>query len=217
MPGGALIFALSAKRKIMIKIFYGADRVHAKTAIQDFLGESYEIIDGADLTPEDLPNIFLGNSLFSNSRSILLRDLFSNQLVAQKLPEFLNTPHKIVIFELFLDKRLQIYKILKDKIEIKEFALPKNPNQNLIFNIYRVAKTDGKKAIQLLESIKFSEDPHLFFGLLVSQALKDFQQKQGTKEKKVLKELSSLDLEIKSTSLSAWLLIESFLLRLSSL
>ncbi|MBQ6143527.1 MAG: hypothetical protein IJI84_03455, partial [Clostridia bacterium] len=132
----------------MIKIFYGADRVRAKTAIQDFLGENYEVIDGADLTPEDLPNIFLGNSLFSNSRSILLRDLFSNQLVAQKLPDFLNTPHKIVIFEFSLDKRLQIYKTLKDKIEIKEFILPKNPNQNLIFNIYRVAKTDGKKAIQ---------------------------------------------------------------------
>jgi DNA polymerase III delta subunit len=57
----------------------------------------------------------------------------------------------------------------------------------------------------------------MFFGLLASQALKDYSQKQGTKEKRVLKELSKLDLDLKTTSYQPWLLIESFLLRLSSL
>ncbi len=213
----ALISVLIAKRSIMIKVFYGEDRVRAKKEIENFLGRDYEIIDGPDLTPNALPNIFLGNSLFSTSRSILIRDLFSNKAVIEKLPDFLDTPHRVVLFELSIDKRLLIYKALKDKIEFKEFVLPKNPNQNLVFNIYRVAKTNGKKSLEMLETIKPNEDPNLFVGLLVSQALKDFRQKQGIKEKKALKELSKLDLEIKSTSLSPWLLVESFLLRLSSL
>ncbi len=213
----AHIFALIAKRKIMIKIFYGQDRVRAKKAIENFLGENYEIVEGADLTLEELPNVFLGNSLLSSSRSILIRDLFNNKIVLEKLPDFLDTPHKIIVFELSIDKRSAAYKNLKDKIEIKEFVLPENPNQKLIFNIYKTAKVDGKKALELLETIKPNEDPFMFFGLLVSQSLKDYNQKQGIKEKRALKELSKLDLAMKSTSLSPWLLVESFLLRLSSL
>ena len=68
----------------------------------------------------------------------------------------------------------------------------------------------------MLEKIQSEEDPIMFCGLLISQALKDFNQKQGTKEKRVLRELSKLDLDLKSTSLQPWLLVQSFLLRLSS-
>ena len=40
---------------------------------------------------------------------------------------------------------------------------------------------------------------------------------EGLDEKKVLKELSKVDLQIKTTKVEPWLLIESFLLRLFSL
>ena len=66
-------------------------------------------------------------------------------------------------------------------------------------------------------SMNYSFISIMFFGLLVSGAIKDFQAHQGIKEKKALKELSKLDLDLKSSKLSSWLLIESFLLRLSSL
>ena len=202
----------------MIKVFYGDDRVRAKAEITKFLGtKDYEIIEGADLAPADLPSIFLGNSLFTDARAILIRDFTANRPVYEQLPEYLNTPHQIAILDAKIDKRSATYKSLKDQIEFQEFTLPKNPNLNLVFGIYRTAKHDGEKAVKMLEKIQYEEDPIMFCGLLISQALKDFNQKQGTKEKRVLKELSKLDLDLKSTSLRPWLLVQSFLLRLSSL
>lgn len=202
----------------MIKFFYGDNRVRAKQAIEQFLGtKDYEIIEGADLTPADLPSIFLGNSLFASTRTILIRDFTANKSAYEKLPDYLQTPHQIAILELKLDKRSATYKSLKDKLDFQEFTLPKNPNFNLVFDIYRTAKHDGKKAVKMLEKIQVEEDPIMFCGLLISQALKDYRQKQGTKEKRVLKELSKLDLDLKSTSLQPWLLVQSFLLRVSLL
>ena len=201
----------------MIQVFYGEDRIRAKNEITRLLGQNYEVYDGAELNPEDLPNIFYGNSLFGGSRSILVRDFFANKTIADKLPDYLNTPHSIILFELKLDKRSAVYKDLKNQLLFKEFNLPKDPNQNLVFDIYKVAKTDGKKSLNLLSKIKSNQDPMMFFGLLVSQALRDYDARQGRKEKRALKELSKLDLNLKSTSLEPWLLIESFLLRLSSL
>ena len=202
----------------MIKLFYGDDRVRAQQEIAKFLGTTdYEIIEGTDLTPADLPSIFLGNSLFADSRAILIRDFTANKPVCEKLSDYLSTPHKVAILELKLDKRSAIYKTLKGHIEFQEFTLPKNPNLGLVFDIYRTAKHDGTKAIQMLEKIQAEEDPIMFCGLMISQALKDFKQKQGIKEKRALRELSKLDLDLKSTSIQPWLLVQSFLLRLSSL
>lgn len=201
----------------MIKIFTGEDRVRAKKAILDFLGPNYEVIEGADLTSSDLPSIFLGQSLFTKTRKILIRDLSNNQSVFNELPQYLHTPHQIAILELKLDKRSSAYKTLQNQVEIRDFPLPLDPNLGLVFDIYRTAKTDGEKAVAMLEKIKSSEDPIMFFGLLASTSLKDYQKKQGIKEKRVLKELSILDRKLKTTSLKPWLLIESFLLRLSSL
>lgn len=201
----------------MIKIFYGENRSQAKKAIQKTLGDSYEIIEGKDLTPSDLPSLLKSQSLFSSSRNILIRDISTNHAVFEQISNYLDTPHKVIIFEIKLDKRTNAYKKLKDKIEVKEFIQPKDPNLELVFNIYNTAKKDGKKAIEMLEKIKHLEDPLMFTGLMSSQAIKDFAKKQGTKEKKALKELSKLDINLKSSKLSSWLLVESFLLRLSSL
>lgn len=201
----------------MIKVFTGNDRIRAKNEIEKFLGKNYEIIEGTEITPNDLPSIFLGVSLFSSARNILIRDVSANKAVFEKVSEYLNTPHNVALFELKLDKRSVGYKNIKNKVEIFEFSAPQNPNLKIVFDIYKTAKTDGKKAVDLLEKIKFDEDPMMFFGLLVSQALKDYSAKQGIKEKRALKELSKLDLKLKTTSFEPWLLIQSFLLRLSSL
>lgn len=201
----------------MIQIFTGDDRIKASQAIKNILGEDYEIIEGTDLTPADLPSITKGTTLFAETRNILIRDLSTNKPVFDELPNYLDTPHNIIIQELKLDKRSSTYKSLKDKIEIKEFKLPENPNFRVVFDIYRTAKRDGEKAVQMLATIQQDEDPIKFTGLLTSQALKDYARKQGAKEKRVLHELSQLDLNLKSTSYQPWLLVQSFLLRLSSL
>ncbi len=202
----------------MIKVFYGDDRVRAKQGIEKFLGEGYEVIDCEELTNLDLPSIFLGHSLFAETRNILLREFTANKEIYEKLPEYLNTPHNIALFESKLDKRSATYKALKDKIEFLEFAPPKNQNFNLVFNIYSTAKRDGKKAVEMLKTIEQNEEPIMFFGLLVSSALKDFTNRPtGRKEKRALEELSKTDLKLKTSSTQPWLLIESFLLVLSSL
>ena len=207
----------TAKGEQMIKVFYGDDRVKAKQEIEKLLGKDYEVIDAADLTDQDLPTIFLGASLFAEKRKILIRDLFANKPVAEKLVNYLNTPHDIIILELKLDKRSVAYKELKDQLEFKEFKLPEEKNFGIVFDIYTTAKRDGKRAITMLESIKQDQDPMMFFGLLVSQAVKDFARNQGIKEKRALKELSKLDIIFKTTTSQPWLLIESFLLQVSSL
>ena len=201
----------------MIRIFTGDDRVKASQEITKLLGESYEIIEGADLTPDSLPSVFYGNTLFSDQRKILIRDISANKPVFEKLPDYLDTPHDVIIQELKLDKRSSIYKAIKDKkVQIKDFPLPEDPNFRLVFDIYRTAKTDGKKAVAMLEKIKPEEDPIMFFGLLTSQAIKDYSNRQGTKEKRVLSELAKLDMRLKSSSHDPWLLIEAFLLLLAS-
>lgn len=201
----------------MIKIFTGENRTKASAEITRLLGNDYEVVEGASLTPEDLPSIMQGASLFADTRNILIRDLSPNKPVFDRLPGYLNTPHNIIIQEITLDKRSSTYKALKDQIEIVEFALPQSSNLGIIFNIYSTAKVDGKKAVKMLEKIEPEEDPIKFCGLLISQALKDYRKKQGIKEKKALRELSKLDLNLKSTSYQPWLLVRSFLLQLSSL
>ena len=200
----------------MIRIFTGDDRIRAQNDIVKILGKNYEIIEGTDLTPEILPTIFYGNSLFATERNILIRDLSANKSVYDKLPEYLDTPHNIIIQEIKLDKRSNTYKAIKDKTEIKEYKIPEDPNFRRVFDIYKTAKINGLKAVKICEEIKQNEDPIMFFGLVVSQALKDYASRQGTKEKRVLRELGKLDLQLKTTSHEPWLLIESFLLRLSS-
>ena len=81
----------------MLRIFTGDDRVRAKQEIAKFLGGDYEVFDGPDLLADDLLNICLGNSLLSGERSILIQDLSKNKSLFEKLPSYLETPHRIAI------------------------------------------------------------------------------------------------------------------------
>ena len=199
----------------MIRVFYGDDRVKAKQEISRLFGEDYEVLDGADLNENDLPSIFHGASLFAANRHILIRDFTANKSVYDELPKYLDTTHDIILFETKLDKRTTTYKDLKDQIEFREFKLPEATDFRTIFDIYKTAKYDGKKAIQMLENIKPNEDPVKFTGLLVSQALKDFAA--SPTKKGILKELARMDLAMKSSKIDPWLLVESFLLRLEAI
>ena len=201
----------------MLKIFTGDDRAKAQQEIKRILGDNYEIIEGADLTTSDLPSIFKGASLFGDTRRILIRDLSASKSAYEKLPDYLDTPHSIILLETKLDKRSATYKAFKSKVEIKEFKLPELHNQFYSFDICRTAKRDGAKAVKMLKEIEPTADSIMFFGALVSVALKDFQQRQGAKEKRVLHELADVDITMKSSPIDPWLLIEGLLLRLSTM
>lgn len=201
----------------MIRVFYGEDRVRAAAAVRQFLGSDYEIVEGVDLKPADLPSLLMGGSLFNEARAILVRDLGENREVFNLLPEYLETPHKVALFETKIDKRSGTYRILKDKVEFREFVPPRDLNAGLVFEIYRTAKRDGKKAVAMLEKVQDGQEPMMFLGLLVSQALRDYQARPGAKEKRALRELSKLDMQMKlGSKLSDWTLLQAFLLRVSS-
>lgn len=203
----------------MIRIFYGDDRTKALTAAKKLLGQNYEVIDGEELTLNNLPDIFYGVSLFTSSRNLLIKNFFSSSL-ADKLLDFLDTPHQIIIFEPKLDKRTSLYKALAKKIELTEFQLPPAPiNRHLAFNLFDLALKDGPKSLALLETAKQTEDPYRLLGAWVWKAVDQYQKNPSPKNKRVLLELSKLDLNLKTSNFSTqpWLLLSTFLLRLSSL
>ncbi len=201
----------------MIRVFYGDDRVKALAEVERLIGKDHETLEGSELTPADLPSVFLGVSLFAEKRKILIRDMAANKVVYDELPKYLNTPHEVILLESKVDKRAATYKDLKDKIEFREFKLPEKVNFNAVFDVYRIAKRDGARAVAELRKLESEQDPMMFFGLLVSQALKDYTARPGVHEKRVLKELSRVDMQMKSSGVEPWLLVESFLMRMKTL
>ncbi len=204
----------------MIYIYYGDDRVKAQKEIKKLFGDDYEVMDGEELTKNDLPDIFFGMSIFGE-RKIVVKNLSMNKNVFAELEEYLDTKHEVVLWEEKLDKRMAIIKRLaKDqRVSIKEFKITQVVDRKIIFEIYDTALKDGEKAVKMLEEIREEQEPFMFFGLLVSQAVKKYEWRHGAKEKRVLLELSKLDMQMKGDSgvSTTWPLIQSFLLRVSSL
>ena len=210
---------MSEVPKTMIRIFYGDDRVKLQAGIRKIFGEEYEVIEGEELTLNQAKDVFYGTSIFGE-RKIVVRDLSENKEIFAKLGEFLNAPNNVILWESKLDKRTTAYKELaaSRKVEMKEFRTIEPPRKNIVFDIYETALWDGPRAVKMLEEIEAEQEPLMFMGLLVSQAIRKFEQRPGRKEKRALEELSKTDMLIKTTfSQEPWQLLKSFLLRVSSL
>lgn len=203
----------------MLSIFSGEDRLEAEKAVKRTLGTDYEVFEGENLGVADLPSIFLGTSLFGiEKRQILLKELSENKEVWEKIPDYLATEHDTVIWESKIDKRSAVYKAMKSAgVAMQEFAAKKNPDANMVFNILDMALRNGPQAVKMVEKIELEQDPYMFFGLLVTQAIKKLEYRAGTEEKHLLKELSALDMQMKTTSVEPWLLVKSFLLRVEQI
>lgn len=203
----------------MLRVFVGDDRVSAEMALKRLIGGNYEVFEGENLGAGDLPSIFQGASLFeTGKRRILLKNLSENAAVWEKIAEYAKTEHEVVVWELKIDKRSAGYKNLKAAgVEIQEFTLKAKPEVKMVFGVLDMALRDGRRAVAQVEQIELEQDPYMFFGLLVTQALKKFEQRGGVREKRLLKELAKLDMEMKTTGLEPWMLIKAFLLRAKSL
>ena len=207
----------------MIRVFTGSDRNKISEEVKKILGENYEVFDGENLKTEDMVNIFIGTSLFAEKRKILLKDLTpargeeARDFYAEII-KYVNTPHEIVIWETNVSQKKTYKDFLKTKgVEAKKFEPVQKIDMRAVFNIYDTAMVNGKKAVADLEKIQKQQDPYMFFGLMVSQAIKKFEWRQGTKEKRVSKELSKVDMQMKTTAVEPWFLIKSFLLRLKTI
>lgn len=206
----------------MIQIFYGDDRTKAERAIRQFLGSDYEVFDGPTLEPSDLPSLFLGTSLFGDTRRILIKDLSESKSAWAKLPDYLETSHQVALWEQKFDKRSATNKTLAahQHIKLQEFKLPVKIDRNFAFNLYDTALRDGPHAVQLYRDHQDDQDPYMLLGAWTWKAIDNLKKRPtGAKEKRVLRELSQLDMQMKSTTLSSRpeLLLQSFLLRASSL
>lgn len=224
----------------MIRVFYGNDRPRISAEIKRILGEDYEVFDGENLDVAGLVNIFQGNSLFAKKRKILIKDLtparkygtsVATSVVQnhektevdatdfyEKIAEYVKTPHEIIIWETTVSQRKSYKDFIKlPGVEAKKFDTAKKYDAGKVFDVFNVALDDGPRAVKMLEEIKSENDPYMFCGLMASQAIKRYSWRQGRKERAILKELSKLDMQLKTTAVAPWSLIESFLVRLSSL
>lgn len=203
----------------MIKVFYGEDRVKARKMIDKLFGGEYEVIEAENLTTNDMASVFLGVSLFGESRKILVKDLSANKECWDMVPNFVaDCAHDVILLESKLDKRSSTYKGLsKDKkVEFKEFALAEDPNSKLVFDIFDAAMRGDKNVIKMCEKIEQTNDPYMFMGLMVSQAIKKLQY-NNSKAVKALKILAQADVDMKSTGIEPWKLIKMALLKISCL
>ena len=213
----------------MIYVFYGNDRKRISTEVKRLLGDSYEIFNGENLSADDIPNLFLGRTIFADQRKILVKDITpakgeSSRLTStlgerdfyEIVAEYLDTPHDIVIWETNVSQKKAFKDFIKnDKVKSQKYELSAQVDMRKVFGVFDAAWTDGKRALALLEEIKDQEDPYMFVGLMSTQAIKRFGSRQGRKEKRVLRELSKLDIAMKSTNFDPWVLISSFLLQVS--
>lgn len=215
----------------MISVFTGSDRVKIAVEVKKILGEDYEVFDGENIKQEDIVNIFCGTSLFAEKRKILMKDLTPARGIGgsmegggassvggmdfyEEIAKYIDTPHDVVIWETNVSQK-KSYKdfVKKAGVVAKKFDLAEQVDIRKVFNIYDVALSDGVRAVKMLDEIIDKQDPYMFFGLLVSQAIKKFEWKQGNKEKRILKELSRVDMQMKTTAVEPWFLVKGFLLR----
>lgn len=204
----------------MLKVFYGPNRIEVEKNVKKFLGEGYEVLDGENLQVTDLPSIFQGASLFgTGERRILLKDVGENSAVWEKLADYAETEHRVAVWEGKIDKRSSGYKRLKEaNIELVESTELMKPEARAVFNILDTALRDGKAAVGMVEKIELEQDPYMFFGLMVTQALKKFEQSGGgRRERRLVKELARVDMQMKSTSVEPWMLVKGFLLELDKM
>lgn len=202
----------------MLKVITGEDRVAAGKAVKRTLGANYEVFEGESLQAADLPSIFQGTSLFGGEeRRILLKDVSENAAVWEKIPSYAETEHVVVIWETKIDKRSAGYKQLKASgVALEEFSLQKPPEANLVFNILDTALRNGPEAVKMVEKIELTQDPYMFFGLMVTQALKKFEARNGGCERRILKRLAQLDMQMKTTPVEPWALVKAFLLEVGN-
>ena len=203
----------------MIKVFYGEDRVKARKMVDKLFDGEYEVIEAENLTTNDMASVFQGVSLFGESRKILIKDLSANKECWDMVPNFVaDCAHDVILLESKLDKRSVTYKGLsKDKkVEFKEFALAEDPNSKLVFDIFDAAMRGDKNVIKMCEKIEQTNDPYMFMGLMVSQAIKKLQY-NNSKAVKALKILAQADVDMKSTGIEPWKLIKMALLKISCL
>lgn len=207
----------------MIHLYYGEDRLKSEEMAKNVLGLDYENIDAENLNVEDLPTIFLGTSLFdTGTRKILIKGLAERKELFEEIEKYLDTPHEIVILENKINGNWAGLKNLKKakNIDLVENKIPVDKEkQNLAFNVYTMAISNPKKAVEMLRKNEDDIDPYATLGAWGYKAVEGLKKNPNSKKsREIIKELAKIDVLLKTTkfSESPWPVLESFLLRLNN-
>lgn len=91
-----------------------------------------EKFDGEVLEVRNLPDLFLGQSLFFEQRLIVIKNASSNAAVWSELAAYLGkvpAETTVILTEAKPDKRTKTYKVLQKLATVQEFSLPKNSRE----------------------------------------------------------------------------------------
>ncbi len=196
----------------MLQVFYGDDRVRAQRDIKSILGDDYELFEGEDLALEDMDSLFFGATLFADKRKILIKDLGKNADCFERLIDYANTPHEIIIWERKLDGRSAFVKDLKKKVRCVDYKAAPVRDRNFAFNIFDQAWNGRKKrALEMCEEIKYEEEAYQVMGAMIWKAIDKLNKGGGAKARKTLKLFAKADMEMKYSNLDAWQILEAVL------
>ena len=203
----------------MLQVFYGDDRGRAQRDIRSILGADYEVFDGTSLQLADMDSIFRGTTLFAENRKILIRDLGENKDGCfESLVEYKDTPHEVIIWEGKLDGRSSFAKDLKKSVRCVEYKAPPLRDRNFAFNIFDQAwQGRGKQAVEMCEQIRYEEAPYQVMGALIWKGTDKLEKDGGEKARKTIKLLAKADMDMKSSKVEPWLIVESCLLEIAAL
>lgn len=133
----------------MIGCFSGSNSYALRRAVDEqlqALDESVEVarVSGEQLSPNDLPQLLSGASLFAAERAVVLREASANKPVWERLGEMLpaiDETMTLLLIEPALDKRTKTYKQLQKLAQLKQFDEPSEPE--LVSWLQREARARG--------------------------------------------------------------------------
>lgn len=109
----------------MVTLVYGPNAYAARQAVDAIVAKydasAIDRRDGADITPDDLPELLQGVSLFAAERVVVLKNAAQNKTLWEAIGEYFERiPDEIhvVLVETAPDKRTKTYKALQKKAEL---------------------------------------------------------------------------------------------------
>ncbi len=203
----------------MLRIFYGNDRKAAEKAIKKVLGDNYESVLADKLVPSDMVSVFMGTSIFGDSRKILIKDLDSNSDCWSELDKYLDTPHEIVLWNDTLNKKTVLYKTLsKSGVECKEFKLADNYDSFTGLNMLDAAmRGDLNGALKKFNEVRAHNVSALPTIAAIGTTLCKKYLGMNKKATRAVKILAQNEMRIKTNSLDEWQALEISIIEIAKL
>lgn len=129
----------------MITLLTGENSFEVQRALDKIVGAfngNSEKIDGSSVTIAQLPDLFMGATLFSDKRLVVIKGLTENKPVWDVLADWFSRVSEdvhIVLVEPKPDKRTRTYKDLQKNATVKEFKLW-NDNDTMVAEAWAVGE-----------------------------------------------------------------------------